>query len=140
MILIFVIRSIVLRKQYMLNNRGDFDILSEKFCWYICQYGEICCYYYAEKRKMFYSFVEKLCKTLGKKLRICCEKFYSLLWKKGFHVIKWWKNNVFHRTVEKFYWRFFACDFPCKNRVLHSFHIAYYYNYYLFNKGLKEVI
>lgn len=125
----YATRSIVLRKLFMDNYRGRFDISAQNICSYICLYSEICHNLYAKSGEICCNNVEKLCKRLRKNLRICCEKFLNMLWIISFYVLKLWKNNVFHRTVEKFYIWFCAGVFLCKNGVLHSFHIAYYYNY-----------
>lgn len=115
----------------MLSDRGGFDKSTGCIYGYSCRSFDLCHNYLAEYGEMCYNSVEKLCKRLRKILRICCEKFYNLLWKIQFCVIKMWKSEVFHRTVEKFYMRFSPGVSPCKIVVLHSFHIPYYYDYYL---------
>lgn len=76
--------------------------------------------------------VEKLCRSL-----------WETLWGKGgelcgkaegwsFGVEKVGQNGVLHGLVEKFYYGFSTRISLCKRWVLHSFHIAYYYNYYFY--------
>lgn len=116
----------------MRNYWGEFDVLRVVWSSCSCNSGVICYSTFINVGKSFYNFVENMCKTLRKNLRLCCEKFYEFLWIFSFYVIKLWKVYVLHRTVEKFYLNLFTLPRPYKNRFLHSFHIVYYYNYYLY--------
>lgn len=116
----------------MRNYWGRFDNIEIMSFPYSCCSYMICRNMFTNINELFYNFVENLCKTLRKNLRLCCEKFYEFLWIFSFYVIKLWKVYVLHRTVEKFYLNLFTLPCPYKNRFLHSFHIVYYNNYYLY--------
>ena len=125
-------KLIVSRNQSMHSYRGRFDIISEYNYNCICNYAILCHELRAKHAASCSNIVDKLCKMLRKNLRMCCGLFYDLQWKSGFYVLILWIKLILHRTVEKFYTSFSAIVFLCKILLLHSFHIAYYYNYYFY--------
>lgn len=116
----------------MRNYWGKFDNIEIISFSYSCHSCAMCCNIFTNISKLLYNFVDNMCKTLRKNLRLCCEKFCKFLWIFNFYVIKLWKVYVLHRTVEKFYLDLFTLPHLYKTRLLHSFHIVYYYNYYLY--------
>ena len=93
-----------------MHNRGEFDNSSYIYYSYICFYLLLCYEYSAENLVLFHNNVEKLCRTLSKKLRICCENFFITMWKSIFYVINVWTTKLFHRTVEKSYTLFYTAN------------------------------
>lgn len=96
----------------MLNNWGRFDYSRDKFFGCYCLSTRICFNLPAKSTESLYNPVEKLCKRLSKKLRLCCEKNQSVLCKTKNYVIDVYKNRLLHRTVEKFYLWFSATNSP----------------------------
>jgi len=121
----------------MLDYWGKFDSSNAIVYSYNCHIYVMCHNLFNKTYRIWYNSVENRCKTLRKNLRLCCEYICVILRKSRFYVIKLWKSRVLHRTVEKFCLQFSSTVYLYKIPVLHTFHIAYYNNYCLFNN--KEV-
>lgn len=73
--------------------------------------------------------VDKLWESLWVSVWESCGKNLKWLWEKCFCTYFSEKVEVLHVEVEKFCQSIYTWNNRCREGVLHSFHIAYYYYY-----------